>query len=121
MLATRLVVFGIAMVSQCSTLSAQGPYDPFKAELTAYLDCNAAGASEIWRQNGEPVSLAFAVAYSCREQEVALGRAMQRAQDAKFASEMLGHARDLAIKRNTAAIVKNRAYYLLSRPERKSL
>lgn len=121
MIAKRLVVFGIAVASQCSTLSAQSLYGPFAAEFKTYLECNAAGASEIWRQNGNPITLANVVVRSCRKHEIALAHAMERARDAIFAAEMVGHARNLAVKRSTASIVKKRAYYLLDRRERKSL
>lgn len=87
-------------------LGAQGPDEPFKAEFKAYFECNDAGASEIWRQNGEPVSLAFAVTHQCHGEWMTLGQAILRARSMSVANEMLAQAKKLAVERNTASIVK---------------
>ena len=50
-----------------------------------------------------------------------LGRAILSARNMSVANEMLAQAKKLAVRRNTALIVKSRAYYLLDRQQKKSL
>lgn len=118
LLAPLLITLGIVMACESS---AQSPSDPFKDELTAYFECNAKGASEAWRLNGHPVTLAHAVVHQCKAEEIALGEAMKKSRTDSFAQDMLLHARKTVVEQSTATIVKNRAYYLLKRRDRNSI
>ena len=86
-----------------------GSIEPFKKELAAYYDCNAKGAMVVWRQQGDPVSLATAVRGICQTEEAALQKAMVRGRTVRFAESMIRHARRVVLERTAADIVKYRA------------
>lgn len=103
-----LIVVAVFLTG-CVTTASDNKLSQYKAEATAYIDCNIKASRIVALQEGDPISLGLAAQGVCAREELALTNALNRAHRPRVAARLIDDVRQDTVRSNASVIVKVRA------------